>query len=646
MTVPTGLTDHFYKTLVPKTPIGNRAWRVWLTETAPDDEELQADIFCACARDPLFYFNSFLWLLEPRDRATWQQDTKWGDTAKEIPFLTRHYQNDVIMRSARAFGKRDISVLKSRETGATWMYIALADWDVRFHPQTHIGMSSKDEVSVDDPENPDSLFSKLQFITHRLPMWMKGIEGVDWKHRAKGHTITNLRNQSTIAGFAATGNIGRGGRKKWWFMDELHAFPPGADDSAMESSQHVCRSRVFVSTPNRKRGQSGAFYEIICEEDKDLERIDIDWKDDEEKARGLYTTDDAGKLVKLDPHYKYPNNYKFILDGKIRSPYFDFEWRRPKASEQSIAAELEKDFGGATARLFSTEVLQEAEKNAEKPKIVGNLKFDSDTLEPQWVQHDNGTTEIWFVPIAKKEFDRSGRRVEKLLPPPGLYSIGIDPARGTGTSQAAYATIIVINKATGEQVAEFRSHKIKPNQLGRLCVAFGKWFYNAYLVPEANAGGGGTEVVAEIKKANYPNLYYRPAGGDEFEKRTKKAGVQNQDKGEKILNSLNDAMARKEVTVRSMRIIKECGQYFYKNGVLVHAAEQGTTDDASKGKGHADSAMGCALAWLGVQDSPPPAIEAEPEDMPDDCFAARRRNRLHEQEEYQPAYWRDYGYAG
>ncbi len=623
-------TNEFYKRYCPKNPAAHVAWRKHVLERCVYDEEYRQEVWIACSRDPLYYFNLMHWLLEPRDAATWQQDTKWGETAKEIPFLTRDYQDRVVMRAVKDLGKRDICVLKSRETGATWMFIALAEWDWRFHDQTHIGMSSKDENSVDDPENPDSLFSKIKFIINRLPLWMRGTEGVDWYHRTKTHVIVNARNGSTISGFATGGNMGRGGRKLWWFMDELHSFPVGKDVEVMDSVQHVTRSRVYVSTPNKKRGQSGAFYDAVMDDTKDRLLIDIDWKDDAEKAAGLYTSHD-GKLEKLDPKYKHPYAYKFILDGKMRSPYYDFECRRPNSSPASIAAELDKDFGGATSRLFSGDILQKAKGLTEDPVIRGKLQYDEDTLEPYFMKHASGNVELWCSLVNSEG---------ALLVPEGHYSMGVDISRGTGS---AYSAIVVIDKNTGHQVAEFSSNKIKPWEFAKLAVAMGKWFHHAYMVPEVNAGGGGTEFIREVLRASYPNLYYRESGHSDFRKKTNKPGYQNQDKGEKVLSNLEQAIAMDKCVIKSGRIVTECGQYFFKGGILVHAAEQGTSDDGSKGKGHGDSAIACALAWFGVEDIPAPKPEERPEEAKLGSFQWRRnqREQLRKMAD-QPSYWRDY----
>jgi predicted GNAT superfamily acetyltransferase len=71
-------------------------------------------------------------------------------------------------------------------------------------------------------------------------------------------------------------------------MDEFHFFEQGDDYAALDSTVHVTPCRVFVSTANRDRGMAGAFYDVVSDATKNGAMIVIDWKDDPDKARGLY----------------------------------------------------------------------------------------------------------------------------------------------------------------------------------------------------------------------------------------------------------------------------------------------------------------------------------------------------------------------
>ncbi len=612
-----------YESLCPKTLGANLSFRAHVLEACREDAITRNTVLRLCERDPLFFINTFCWLLETRDAADWQLGGKFGKQ-KVIPFITRGYQDYAIREAARSLGKRDIIVPKSRETGVTWIFIALAAWDWLFHEQTHIGFASKDESSVDDPKDPDSLFSKLHFLLSRLPGWM--LNENDYERSVTHHTMLNLKNESTISGYAATGNLGRGGRKRWFFMDEFHFFPTGSDYEAHDSTQHVTRCRVMISTPNRKRGRAGAFYEATCADDANACFIVIDWKDDPEKARGLYKTVDR-RLEIVDEafwsqyhiegdRYRHPyrenEEYQFVRDGKTRSLYYDFECARPMATPQSIAAELDRNFGGATAQFVDAIVLQKAQDEAKEPVLVGEI----------YKEEDSG----WVVDFGAPGHAVSWVPFEDGSPPRSEYSLGVDVAAGTGGSFSNYSAAFIIDKRTGEQVFEWRSNRINPTELASLLVWLGKVFFNAYLVIESN-GPIGQLCVQEVVRLGYRNLYYRNKQKKSYTAKTEEPGYWNSDGGETLLGTLERALRTGQVRINSKVCLREMGQYFFKNGKLIHASVASSEDEADKGKAHGDMAIAAGVAWHGVEDWPAKRDdEVGPGDEPPmDTFAWRQR---------------------
>ena len=80
-------------------------------------------------------------------------------------------------------------------------------------------------------------------------------------------------------------------------------------------------------------------------------KIIMDWKKHPERSRGTYTSDKK-ELEILDKDYVFPAGYDFVLDGKIRSPYYDSACKRPGATPQSVAQELDRDYGGSDYQIF------------------------------------------------------------------------------------------------------------------------------------------------------------------------------------------------------------------------------------------------------------------------------------------------------
>lgn len=624
---PTGL-DH------------NIAYRVELYREAQLDDVLQEALRQRCSRDPVFFINTFCWLLEVREEAEWQVRKRYGGN-KVLPFILRPYQEKTIRKVQKSLGKKDIPVLKARETGVTWIFIVLAAWEFLFHEQTHIGFVSKDEDSVDASDNPDSLFNKFQFVLDRVPSWMLP----KYSRNQSDHTFINHDNGSTIAGYAATGAVARGGRKTWMLMDEFHHFPLKKDYESHDSTAHVTRCRVFVSTPNRTRGRGGAFYDAVQDAKAGAisELIDISWQDDEDKRRGLYTSV-RGRLEILDHtfwdqyslgggRYRHPyqegQEYTFTLDGKTRSLYYDFECQRPLSTPQSIAAELDKDFAGATAQYIDSGVLLRQENNI-KPIVFEAEIYPNEDATEGWEMDRlvKGNAISWI------RFDEKGR------PPRGDYSMGADVAAGTGGDYSNYSAVCIVDKRSGQEVFNWRSNTFNPIQFADLLMYLGRLFHNAYLVPEAN-GPLGELCVKRITRQGYPNLYYSKKANKAYDDVTDRPGYWNASGAEHLLGELQNGMRMNKISLNSILTIRELGQYFMKNGKVVHAATISTQDEAGKGKAHGDMAIAAGCAWQGMQDVPAQPEEEAPEKQhpPGSMGYRMKQRKMAEQAAGTPSYW-------
>lgn len=627
--VPAEPNSLIYSSFVPKDIVGNIEFREAVLEAGYASSDVASQLRMLCSRDALFFFNTFVWLLETRRAADWQVRDRLGG-AKTIPFITRKYQDDAILRIIPNLGLRDIRVPKSRETGVTWIFCGLGDWEWCFHEDTHIGVVSKDEASVGDFDDPDSLFSKLEFITKRLPCWLapKNVT-----RNVNNISLVNDDNGSTLMGYAATGDVMRGGRKSWMLLDEFHFFKVGADVQALESTQHATRSRVLVSTFNRHRGQSGAFYDELQREDDSAENIVIDWKDDVDKARGLYTSERIGdsdgfKLKILDTEfweefrktgdiYRHPTDkkadYPFILDGKTRSLYYDFEWKR--GTPEAIAAELDRDPAGATSQFCDRTVMKKAELKACDPYFTMDVSRDTEVEGRPFVIHRNlkGLLGLWC------ELD------EDLRPPLDQYSLGADISAGTGGAFSSYSHIAIFSKTSGQQVAEWRSNRLGVPDFADLCMFLGTMFYDAYLVPECN-GPLGSIFTGRVREMRYKHLYHRRAAGDKRSQHgVNEPGYRNRDKGMELLSNLVEGMRVGACVVKSKLALREMGRYVLKGGELTHTSLKDEKDGAAQGKSHGDAAIGTAAGWFGCTDWPVPKAEDRPDQVPEGSALWRRQ---------------------
>lgn len=637
-----------YSSVTMKYPQENIRFRRLCVEMGYESRNTANELWMLCARDPLFFLNTFAYLLETRAHQDWNTTDRYG-TNKVIPFITRGYQDSLILECVANLGREDIMVPKSRETGISWIIVALAAWDWIFHDQTAIGFVSKDLLSANNPDDPDALFSKFHFLLQHLPYWL--MSPSDYERNISKNTFKNLKNGSSLTAYAAKADIGRGGRKTWMFMDEFHFFEQGDDYAAMDSTVHVTPCRVMVSTANRERGMAGAFYDVVTDLTRKGVRIVVDWKDDPDKRRGLYHGEpiegsDAYRLVIDDWDfwnqyvsddglgYKNPSKpdekYTFIIDERYRSLYYDDVWMRPGSTPQSVAAELDRNFGGATAQIFNPQLLAKMIEQAKPALLMGDIVRDPENKDEWSFQKmmSGGLTSLWCL------------LNDKGKPPVSEYIFGADISAGTGGEWSSYSALEGLDKKTGEQVFEWRSNRVDPIQFAEMAVWVCKLFYSAYLVPEVNGPLGQLFINRVCRELKYSNVFRQVKAKVAWRETTERIGYVNNDKGIELLKNMEMAVRKSRVTLHSLTALNECSRYFLKNGRLVHSAAEVTEDGAGMGLAHGDAAIALGCSVFGIDDIPiTPAAEVK-SDAPVGSFLWRRQqheNRIKRKE--NKSYW-------
>lgn len=623
-----------YSTVSLKSPVVNMKFRRMWMELGYESYENARQIWILCARDPLFFLNTFAYLLEARVKQDWNTVDRYG-SSKEIPFITRGYQDTVITKAVEFLGRQDIVIPKSRETGISWIIVALAAWDWIFHEQTHIGFVSKDLLSANNPDDPDALFSKFQFLIERLPYWM--LSPSDWERNIQKNTFRNTKNGSSLTAYAAKGDIGRGGRKSWMLCDEFHFFEQGDDYAAMDSTVHVTPCRVFVSTANRDRGMAGAFYEVVSDDTKSGVTIVVDWKDDPEKRRGLYHSEqiegtDTYKLIIDDMEFwldycnhdkensfrhplKEGDKYPFLLDGRFRSLYYDHVWNRKGSTPQSVAAELDRNFGGATAQIVDPQLIARTIASVKPVSMTGDIMRNPEKPD-DWIFQKvlaGGMVSLWCGLDLKN------------IPPKSEYVFGADISAGTGGEWSSYSALEGIDKKTGDHVFEWRSNKVDPMTFAELAVWVCKWFHGAYLVPEINGPLGQLFINKAVRDLKYGKVFRQVKAKVAWRESTERVGYANNDGGIELLKHMESAIRKKRVHLNSLLALSEIGRYFMKNGRLVHSAAETTEDGAGKGLAHGDAAIAMGCAVFAIDDIPVTPEAEVTSDAPVGSFLWRRQ---------------------
>ncbi len=565
---------------VPKDPAKNLAYRKDLLLRCANSPTWRAKIWEMCAEDPVFWVNSFVWLTEPR----------MGESVSgRAPFITWCHQDPVMAAQHKFFGVRHMAGPKSRMQGASWMSCCRHGHAFTFRKNMILGLGSKSMDYADNADNPASLGWKVDYILDGLPSWMRP----EHDRKTGDHSWVTPRRGSNnvIVAEAATGGMGRGARYTVHCLDESAFYPPDKGGAAMavQNLIMVTNQIDMPSTPNGEAGDGGEFCERATKPSTWLRYI-LSWQDNPVHGAGMYTTVD-GKLKILDNSYDF-GDYDFILDGRVRSPWYDGMWYDMRCSAVDVARELDMDFGGSKPKPFSEELIREARVTVRDPSHIGTLHFEVADIGNanylQFIDDPRGTLKLWCH-IGGDGF-----------PPPGEYFVGCDVAAGTGGDSANNSAASVFN-AYGEQVAEFATNQMPPIEFARFVVALCFWFgrgQSATFLNWEKTGPLGMTFTREIVRLKYPNLYWQSDAGG---KRHDNPG-HHTNKTHESLGPLLAAMTNRQVTLRSWACVEECGQYVWdaSGRTWVHPSSLDKSDPSAAGLSHGDRAMGAAMAVIGM----------------------------------------------
>lgn len=224
--------------------------------------------------------------------------TDWGCTADPrnveiglpavVPFLLFPKQVEWVEWVLRQWRAREPGVTpKSRESGISWLAIALSCTLCNFNPHMTIGFGSRHLYLVDTLGDPDSLFWKAREFMALLPPEFTG----GWtRDHAPEKRIKFPATGSVMKGEGGD-DIGRGGRSSIYFVDEA-AFLQHPD-LAEASLSATTNCRMDISTPN---GQGNPFHRKVTR--WPAHRVfRFHWRDDPRKDDAWY----AKQIDELDP---------------------------------------------------------------------------------------------------------------------------------------------------------------------------------------------------------------------------------------------------------------------------------------------------------------------------------------------------------
>ena len=502
---------------------------------------MQHTLWDACSRDFLFWINGFAWTYDPRKVASGQ--------SPKIPFITWEYQDNAFLAVEESIGRHDILIEKSRDMGASWICLTTFVYRWLFRPRESYLMVSRKEALVDG--TADSLFAHVDFILAGMPAWMRpNMKRMKLKLR-------NLDNGSVLDGESTNANLGRGGRRTAALIDEFASFEGGGWEVLSATADNT-NCRIFNSTPN---GVGNAFYAQL---QKGTPRLRFHWTAHPEKGAGQYQDE----------------------NGKWRSPWYDGECQR-RASEVEIATQLDIDYLGSNYPFFDTQSIEELKREFGVPPMhVGSLGVMDGY--PQFTEDDHGPMRVW-VQLDEEGYAASDRD----------YIVGCDISQGTGASDSALS---VVDRLTGEKVAEFCDNRVSVHRFAEIAVAVCRMFAGpggrgAFLIWEAT-GPGRSFGKAVLDDCRYGNVYYRTDDQSVKKKVSDRPGwFSTKDGKVALLTNYRQALFSRKFINPSIRAMNQAMEFIYTpNGSIEHSGSSMTINPTDRGDSHGDVVIADALA--------------------------------------------------
>lgn len=191
--------------------------RAELLDLCENDADARRDVEILCARDPAFWIQHFVWVIDPRE----------GQKATKDPFVLYETQEQAARFFVEDFLEAD-SILwlvqKSRAWGATWLFAAaLTVWGFLYRENWSvlIGAPNQDDVDRGGAESDhNSIFGKIRFLLRNLPPWQVPEGLLVGNKFNKNFVIRHPTKDNAIHGRQFCSNWGRGLRYLYTVSDE------------------------------------------------------------------------------------------------------------------------------------------------------------------------------------------------------------------------------------------------------------------------------------------------------------------------------------------------------------------------------------------------------------------------------------------
>lgn len=440
-----------------------------------------------CKKDPIYCIETYFSITDAK-------------TGQKIPLILYPYQK----RAIKAFNEYNYNMsMKSRQMGFTTISSAYTAWF----------MATKSNMVVSALAN--KLKTSRRFLksvkdvldnARRKAPWLIA----DYVFNDNGKDSFTLKTGSNIKAESNNEDACRGEVINLLVIDEVAAIDRSNPERMIEiwSSVGITLTRsqgtcIAISTP---KGQSGWYFEQYTNaEENGWNVIDAHWSEHPIYSQGMYQyikddTKAEGGYVKhyneewpeafdiaTRKAYKTKDTYAYVLDGKLRSPWYDMESK--KLGLRRTKCELDCSFSGSGGEVIDSEVIRAMIMRAKDCPIL----------------NESGKG-IWKSFRIYKEFNKDHG-----------YIISADVATGDGSDFSAF---VVIDLTTKEVVATYKE-SVDPIAYAKVLQQVAISYSNCLVIVEHQ--GPGLTVLLELKdRLKYSNIYYSALKKQEVNKTQKR----------------------------------------------------------------------------------------------------------------------------
>lgn len=584
---------------VPKDPLANTALRLRIAQCT--DRRIQSAWNEAFQASPLLWINLMYWGYRPKyacedgvQRSASTEYTYEGvrrmTPPANAPIITWPAQDAMIQSIWDVTRQGGIMLTdKSRDQGATVIAMGFTAWALLHWERFSAVIASRKEDLVDG-NTEDSLFGKIDYALDKLPSWHFSRRRFTRTHMEASYSVSGAR----IKGESANDDIGQSLRAMLFIIDESARFP--FQGRLRKSIDSVAAAQLHISTPDGP-GTEFSKMRLQAETAQGRGRIRVFtlgyWDHPQHGRRRQWVIDEDGQITGAvgKGYWKTP-----ALDVAVESA----------TSMRDIRENWLIDHDTSGAKVLDINAISRQRANCNAVPQVGMLQvkgmFNAANVmvlsgaqiaeAPKvFVPQPKGRLRVW-CPLVNGEPAKDRNYVQAW-----------DFSQGVESSNTVCG---VMDRETGEVVAEFASPSIAPDEAAAMAIALGSWFGGqigwSFIIFEAN--GPGLGFGSTITRLGYPYLYYQRAEQTGAKAEGTRWGWWSTGSTKEILfTQLNRALRSGEITVRSNEMLDDMASWLFDDAGRIVSASCRDESTGAQAR-HGDRAIVAGLLVMARREAP------------------------------------------